>query len=183
MSNFANLSIDQAQNTRYTNYCMSSHVYNIDKLARIVGQDIFEQMITKSDVVAVPIVSETDSSYLYQKQVNFRYLPQHDEFLSFAREQGLTIKKPEIYDKDLDKSDYQTYEIIAQFILHKSALPVLVKFVNSRTTELNTDGYYKIENVSIKFYYLEEDVVIPCQYEGPVNDFDKYVDEIFSTIE
>jgi hypothetical protein len=161
---------------------MTSHVHNIDKLARIVGQDIFDQMITKSDVVAVPIVSETDSSYLYQKQVNFRYLPQHDEFLSFAREQGLSIKKPEIYDKDLDKSDYQTYEIIAQFILHKTALPVLVKFVNSRITELNTDGYYKIENVSIRFYYLEEDIVVPCQYEGSVDDFEKFINDILTQI-
>lgn len=157
---------------------MTNHAHEIDKLSRIIGPDNFKSIMDKSDVIAVPIVSETDSSYLYQKTVNFRYLPQHDEFLSFAREQGLTIKKPEIYDKDLDKSDYQTFEIIAQFLLSKKALDVLVEFINSRIKELNTDGYYKIENVSIRFYYLEDDTVIPCKYEGQVDDFKAFIEDI-----
>ncbi len=157
---------------------MSDPFNEIDKLARVLGKDNFESIADKTDVIAIPIVSETDSSYLYQKQVSFRYLPQHDEFLSFAREQKLKIKKPEIYDKDLDKSDYQTYEIIAQFLLSKKALPILVKFVKSRIKELNTDGYYKIENIYIRFYYTDDGVVIPCKYEGSLDGFKTFIKDI-----
>ena len=159
----------------------SANGHEIDKLAQVIGHDNFRSIMEKTDVLAVPIISETDSSYLYQKQVNFRYLPQHDEFLSFARERKLKIKRPEIYDKDLDKSDYQTFEIIARFILSKTALPVLVRFVNSRIKELNTDGYYKIENVAVRFYYMEdgaETSIIPCRYEGSLADFAVFIDNL-----
>ena len=152
--------------------------HEIDKLAQVIGHDNFQSLLQTTDVLAVPIISETDSSYLYQKQVNFRYLPQHDEFLSYARERKLQIKKPEIYDKDLDKSDYQTFEIIARFILNKSALPVLVNFVKSRIRELNTDGYYKIESVAVRFYYVEDGAIIPCRFEGNLKDFKKFVDQL-----
>ena len=163
------------------NMASSPNGHEIDKLAQVLGHENFRSIMEKTDVLAVPIISETDSSYLYQKQVNFRYLPQHDEFLSFARERKLKIKRPEIYDKDLDKSDYQTFEIIARFILSKAALPVLVKFVKSRIKELNTDGYYKIENVAVRFYYLEdgeEHTVIPCRYEGSLKDFGVFVENL-----
>lgn len=157
---------------------MPNNSLEIEKLARVLGKENFQSIADKTDVVAIPIVSETDSSYLYQKQVSFRYLPQHDEFLSFAREQKLKIKKPEIYDKDLDKSDYQTYEIIAQFLLSKKALPILQKFVQSRIKELNTDGYYKIENIYIRFYYMQDDMVVPCKYEGDLKGFKAFIKEL-----